>query len=223
MPAAALGLRLEKWEVAMRSGRLGLSWLKALLGCGCALGLVALLVVGVGGFFAYRQASQTFMLDPARVQALAERESPGSKAPAGFTGAFGMDMARVQMAFYRGSGERLLGLVAVPYEKEEKISHEQLIAQLEGAMSSSNQKRGGDKKVLEHREYAARSGGKQLAGVRRLVEESGERKWEYCVFGKSPSRDKTILVIFASSPEKDKNDGFVQEYLKTVKMLPYGE
>ena len=32
-----------------------------------------------------------------------------------------------------------------------------------------------------------------------------------CVFGKSPSRDKTILAIVASSPEK------------TVKMLPWGE
>lgn len=62
----------------------------------------------------------------------------------------------------------MLGLVAVPYEKEEKVSHEQLIAQLEGAMASSKKKRSGDKKVVEQAEYAAVSGGKKLAGVHRL-------------------------------------------------------
>lgn len=207
----------------MRSRRLGKTWLKVLLGCGCLAALVTVVVTLVGGYFAYRAASSSFMLDPARVEALAQRESPGSKAPDGFQGRFGMDFSKLQIAFFADSKNRMLGLMSMRMDENLELTHDEVLAQMEEGMANSDQERSSRKKVLKKEEYEATSQGQRLAGLRRLIEDDGERKWEYVVFGKCPRRAQTVLLIIGHSPEADTSDDFVRSYVETVKMLPWAE
>lgn len=204
----------------MRSRRLGIGWLKAILGCGCLFALVGALVVGAGGFWAYRAAKNTFMVDPARITQLAERESPGAKVPPGFAPKFGMDMAQLQMVIFGDSSDRSLMLMSLPFKDDTTRTHDQWIAEMEKGFSSSSKEKRGVKKMIQQNEISVECGSHKLPGVRRLVEEDGQRKWEYFVFGKSESQKEKALCVFGNAPERDKDDAFVREYAKTVVMLP---
>lgn len=200
-----------------------MSWVKALLGCGCICAVVGFFVVGIGGYFAYKAASSTFMLDPKKVEQLAERESPGARPPLGYQPKFAMDMKALRMAVYQdSSGGHSLMLMAIPLpagSENEKLDHDQLIQQLEAGLSNNSKEKRGEKKVLEQKEIAVEIQGQKLSGVRRKTEEDGKRQWEYYVVGKKP-KDQDLLCVVGFAPESDVSDGFVRDYAKSVKMMP---
>ena len=202
----------------MRFRRRGISWVKALLGCGCVVAVVAALVIGVGGYFAIRAARETFMMDPVRIHQLASEESPTAHLPEGFTPKFGINMTRLQMAMFADSSERLLALMTMPIKSEEKVSHEQFVQQMESSLSNNQKEKQGRKKLIQHNEFPITCEGQKLTGLRRLVEENGQRKWEYFVIGLSPQKKLTGLCVIGISPERDKSDKFFRDYAQTVKI-----
>lgn len=203
----------------MRNKRRGASWLKYLAGCGCTVLLLGAIAAGVGGYFAYRAVSSTFMVDPARVTELAQREAPGAQLPAGFVGAFGMDTKEFQLsAFHDQKGDRNLMLMMMPFKEGQKISHEELIAASDQSSTQNQKGNRKPKKVLKSEELSVDSAAGALPALRRLVEEDGKKAWEYVAFGRAPGQTDHLLVVIGSAPESESTDQFFRDYLKTIKL-----
>ncbi len=91
----------------------GPNWKKILLGCGCAAFLSVLLCAGG----AYWWISSAFTMDPPKVVAKAKQILPGATLPAGYKGAFAVDMMGFKMAMLSPAaftqGQQLNGMACM--------------------------------------------------------------------------------------------------------------
>ena len=216
------------------------TWLKVGCGCGCVTIIGVLIFLASAGALAYKAASDTFMLDPVRIQQLAERTSAGSKPPSEFTAKMGMDFAKVRLCVFQDSSERGLMLLGIEVDDEKQLTKRSVTQHIDQNRVDANKQNMkihvGDsqssspspdeketKKTISQDEITVECHGKEFPAIKRLVEENGSKSWEYLVMGKSPKNPKLGIGLLGTAPESNTNDSFWREYAKTVELNPLGD
>jgi hypothetical protein len=194
------------------------SWLKPAVGCGCAVFVGLCVFLASASFLAFRVAKESFMVDPVRIQQLADRTYSGNRVPQGFTPTFGMDISKMQIVGYQGTAGRGLMLIAINLP-DHQLTRSEIVTQLDQT-SVQNGKSGrhktGPKKVITQQEISVECSGKGIPGFKRLVEQNGSKIWEYVVIGKSSAEPNRALAVVGVAPENSPDETFWRDYTKSL-------
>lgn len=196
-----------------------MKWLKILLGCGC----LTALVLGSLAFYAYKKVSQSVMMDPARVLALATSMAPGVENPAGYQGFLGLDTSVIQMAMLGpkdaqgklGENGMLLAVVALPEDAATKAKTRD---QWEAEMKKSVAEQSKDKdtqpdKLISEEQITLQIGSVQVPAERATLEKPDKSREVHMIAMARHATQARIVGFVIEAPEKDFSDQLVQTFL----------
>ncbi len=176
-------------------------WKNCLL-IGCVLALLGAGACGAGFYFLYHKASQAFISDPARVEALATEIFPGARVPTGYRPRFAVDMFGLQGAAIGPAdtteaepGQCELMLVRLP--QSEDVNVKSIRSQMQKPDGPGEE--GGQKQLLRDT-LTLSMGGIEVPVYHAVTEENGMKSEELvAVF---EDREKRLVACLAMGPQE---------------------
>ncbi|GMU53432.1 MAG: hypothetical protein AMXMBFR33_25780 [Candidatus Xenobia bacterium] len=177
-------------------------WKNCLL-IGCVLALLGAGACGAGFYFLYHKASQAFITDPARVEALAQEIIPGAHVPAGYQPHFGLEAFGMQGAAIGPPGEEDAGpgqceIMLVRMPQSDQVNIKAIRAQMQSPEGASRDEPG--QKLLSHDTVTISMGGTQVPVYHSVTEKDGVKSEDLvAVF---EDADKRLVACFATGPQE---------------------
>lgn len=186
-----------------------------LIGCG-------LLLLGMGACAAmmalgYGFVTSTFVMDPARIRALAGEILPGAAAPPGYEPLVGMDVAGFKMAMFEPAegkdAANRVGVMLFPMAPE-KFGWQQAVEHMEKQAGES-----GDERVLSTSATTLPLGDREVPAVQQIVEENGVRKLRRLAMFGTP-QDK-VAMLMLEGPESGLDEEAFRAFVGAIRLDGY--
>ena len=206
-------------------------WWHYVLGCGCIAVLIAMALFAGGSYWAYKQVTNSFFMDPVKVDALAAQILPGAKPVAGHDGIMGMDAFGVRMAIIGPTSKdkdiKKDELMIIVLGLADKIvTRDEARKQMEGSMNGGSQ---GDstpapgqtpgqprqqEKVLQSETVSISVGGKPFDGEKQLVED--EKKAQSIRYLVGFKKGTGTLFCMVQGPADGFNEPLMKQFLEPI-------